>query len=1211
MKKSLLFLMGLLVSAASFAQSFTATWEQPTVKNFVDMADDGATTQYLYNVEAKGFMVGHPNEWGTRASVGDYGDSIRMEALENGVWRIGCYPLINRTDIKAWRYVSCNNFDAQWIDGKLNDGGYPRTETWVVEKQANGGYKFYNTYTADDEETGDTKEVTSSWGIAEFYKGQADTRAYLYNPDATYNYEDEGETVFGGPSFTGEFYDVWQFVSVAEYEAYKEKIPVYQAALNLKEKIEYALSNGIKASDLADQYAVYNNLNSTLEELNAAAAAAYDKGRWVEIEEYFANITQGEKNDVSGVFVNNDFSDGNTNGWDITYKGSSTEATNIGYQGANYSNGDVRIDGFIEAWKQDSAPAYLGDGSITQTIPALPAGKYMLAVDAIVSNQGRISDTNNPNGYPDDVQLFAKASLDGKEYFMDMFTKNNTPEHFEFTFIHTGGAMTLGLRVQNSAEAKMPANWIAMDNLELFYYGEVQDDPEKVFLDAAIAKAEETYPADELEDLAANAADKEAYSTALTNAKNVSANGGDYAAAQAALEAASVTLSNSVTAYENLAALQDEAIERMAQFDDTKFAGISDELGDMLMEWEEAYKDGSYTIEEIAGLQAKLSAAINDYVSENLEAGDDITFMIVNANFDTDFSGWDVTGSRPAWGGINANPNGSMSDITMESGNAEVFHQKFTMSQTVYNMPAGLYQFTCQGFVRCDDGSSNEGSLYAIINGEEQISSLPLIGDYATEEQLFSDGTWWDDVSTSNGYVPNGMPGANYHFSHTIEGNEFPDYTTTLNVTLKEAADVTVGVKCTSTSNWVIFDNFQLTYLGDGADAYMTAIEQKLAELEKFITSAEDEGKIMGGDVAKEYENLVAGKKDLKTSEECIAFIAEIDEALAYAKKSVEAYAEADDVMLSLIEAIEESENAALANEANTYVSGVSDDITDATATVEELETIITKMKGYITQLAMPINYADASDDNPIDVSNVIVNATFDEIGNFDGWSSGFGAGGTTSTNAECYSKTFDVYQDIEGLPAGTYQVSVQGYYRQGSSANDYTNTQTEEGTPAYNAVIYATGDNATSEAPIMSICADMMEEALAGSTSVGDGAYWVPNTMAEATVWFDAVDDETGEEIGYYTNKRHPEFNAVIVKVGEDGKLRIGVKKDVTIDTDWAIFDNFKLIYFGANSSKTPDAIANIDAAATKANGKFFQNGQIFIMKNGVKYNVAGQKLR
>ena len=96
----------------------------------------------------------------------------------------------------------------------------------------------------------------------------------------------------------------------------------------------------------------------------------------------------------------------------------------------------------------------------------------MLAVDVIANNQGRISDSNNPDGRPDDVQLFAKASLDGKEYFTQLHTKNGVPEHFDFTFIHTGGSMTLGLRVVNSAEAKMPANWIAMDNLKLYYYGE-------------------------------------------------------------------------------------------------------------------------------------------------------------------------------------------------------------------------------------------------------------------------------------------------------------------------------------------------------------------------------------------------------------------------------------------------------------------------------------------------------------------------------------------------------------------------------------------------------------------------------------------------------------------------------------------------------------------------------------------------------------------
>ena len=37
------------------------------------------------------------------------------------------------------------------------------------------------------------------------------------------------------------------------------------------------------------------------------------------------------------------------------------------------------------------------------------------------------------------------------------------------------------------------------------------------------------------------------------------------------------------------------------------------------------------------------------------------------------------------------------------------------------------------------------------------------------------------------------------------------------------------------------------------------------------------------------------------------------------------------------------------------------------------------------------------------------------------------------------------------------------------------------------------------------------------------------------------------------------------------------------------------------------PTAIKKIDTAAQKANGKYFQNGQIFIMKNGVKYNSAG----
>ncbi|MBR3618633.1 MAG: hypothetical protein IKN44_02645 [Bacteroidaceae bacterium] len=47
--------------------------------------------------------------------------------------------------------------------------------------------------------------------------------------------------------------------------------------------------------------------------------------------------------------------------------------------------------------------------------------------------------------------------------------------------------------------------------------------------------------------------------------------------------------------------------------------------------------------------------------------------------------------------------------------------------------------------------------------------------------------------------------------------------------------------------------------------------------------------------------------------------------------------------------------------------------------------------------------------------------------------------------------------------------------------------------------------------------------------------------------------------------------------------------------------FDDIEVVY------TIPTALKGIDTAAQKANGKYFQNGQIFIMKNGVKYNSAG----
>ena len=44
----------------------------------------------------------------------------------------------------------------------------------------------------------------------------------------------------------------------------------------------------------------------------------------------------------------------------------------------------------------------------------------------------------------------------------------------------------------------------------------------------------------------------------------------------------------------------------------------------------------------------------------------------------------------------------------------------------------------------------------------------------------------------------------------------------------------------------------------------------------------------------------------------------------------------------------------------------------------------------------------------------------------------------------------------------------------------------------------------------------------------------------------------------------------------------------------------------------EVPVGIADIDTAApAKANGKYFENGKVVIIKNGVKYNAAGQAIK
>ena len=146
---------------------------------------------------------------------------------------------------------------------------------------------------------------------------------------------------------------------------------------------------------------------------------------------------------------------------------------------------------------------------------------------------------------------------------------------------------------------------------------------------------------------------------------------------------------------------------------------------------------------------------------------------------------------------------------------------------------------------------------------------------------------------------------------------------------------------------------------------------------------------------------------------------------------------------------------------------------------------------------------------------------------------------GTTFTDAngyiaEQYNKNFDNYQLLENMPAGYYTLSCQGFYRYGSVDNAKSAYYADE--EQHYAMLYI---NDTSS-PLLSIFADQ--------TNYTMNPYTYPDNVATA--------NEAFNTIGTYTG------NSVTIELKEPGNLRLGIRKYTGINSDWTIFDNFKLTY-------------------------------------------------
>jgi hypothetical protein len=98
-------------------------------------------------------------------------------------------------------------------------------------------------------------------------------------------------------------------------------------------------------------------------------------------------------------------------------------------------------------------------------------------------------------------------------------------------------------------------------------------------------------------------------------------------------------------------------------------------------------------------------------------------------------------------------------------------------------------------------------------------------------------------------------------------------------------------------------------------------------------------------------------------------------------------------------------------------------------------------------------------------------------------------------------------------------------------------------------------------------------------------GGLMVPNMMSTASEAFN----------GFYGEENNYSGNRVVVKVGANGKLTIGLIKKENVNNDWVIWSNWQLFFYGPNSAKAESenamlGISSLDADAQQpAKVEFF----------------------
>lgn len=260
----------------------------------------------------------------------------------------------------------------------------------------------------------------------------------------------------------------------------------------------------------------------------------------------------------------------------------------------------------------------------------------------------------------------------------------------------------------------------------------------------------------------------------------------------------------------------------------------------------------------------------------------------------------------------------------------------------------------------------------------------------------------------------------------------------------------------------------------------------------------------------------------------------------------------------------------------------------------------------FITREEMLSFVSEATPDNPVDLTFLIENPGYDQRLSIDAWmfhgGNVWGRGDNhqnfvlESYNSEEFNNVQEIWpEEAElALPAGTYKLTVQGYYRDGIEKAHVEKVLNHEPISQRSFIFagsdsYENNPDACEAIPLMPIHIEANKVPGIGYTY---GGMSMPGTYSGQPM--SACEQAANEYFQYGLYKNELNF---IIPEDDPGHLSLGVVK-VADETrpigDWIVMDNWRLWYLGSESD--PDAIGDVIKTPVKSTKTIF--------------NLSGQQL-